>query len=60
MTWYDNMSRNDPPVVENWREDDFTCITFEPDLKKFHMRSLDLDTIGKKQSFNKNIIVKKI
>jgi hypothetical protein len=54
------MSRNDPPVVENWREDDFTCITFEPDLKKFHMRSLDLDTIGKKQSFNKNIIVKKI
>ena len=26
--------------------EDFTCVTFEPDLKKFKMTNLDDDTVG--------------
>ena len=34
------------PIVKDSRDDDFTCITFEPDLKKFKMDKLDDDTIA--------------
>ena len=47
MVWYDNMSRHEEPEITPYNDDDFTCITFEPDLKKFHMRTLDEDTMGK-------------
>ncbi len=30
-----------PPDIE-----DYTCVTFEPDLKKFKMRNIDDDTFG--------------
>jgi DNA topoisomerase II len=31
---------------EDKEKEDFTCVTFEPDLKKFKMKSLDDDTVA--------------
>ncbi len=43
------------PKIEAANEgEDFTCVTFEPDLKKFKMTSLDENTVGllKKRVFD--------
>ncbi|WFD30011.1 DNA topoisomerase (ATP-hydrolyzing) [Malassezia sp. CBS 17886] len=33
-----------PKILKNSRKEEFTCITFKPDLSLFHMDSLDADT----------------
>ena len=40
------MSKADEPVLRDAKDDDFTCITFTPDLAKFKMDCLDDDTIS--------------
>jgi DNA topoisomerase-2 len=35
-----------PPIIEEAKSEDFTCVTFYPDLSKFKMDSLDDDIIG--------------
>ena len=36
-----------PEILEMSEEkEDFTCVTFEPDLKKFKMKTLDDDTVA--------------
>ena len=45
MTWYKNMSDHSEAKLEPFDGSDFTCITFKPDLKKFHMRELDDDIV---------------
>jgi DNA topoisomerase-2 len=35
-----------PKIIENRSGQDFTCVTFYPDLKKFKMNSMDPDTVS--------------
>ena len=44
--FYDNMLRFKEPVIEDYDGDDFTCITFEPDLSRFGMEELDNDIVA--------------
>ncbi|KAL7869965.1 hypothetical protein AOLI_G00139530 [Acnodon oligacanthus] len=46
QTWYDNMGRADEVKIKPFSGDDYTCITFHPDLVKFKMQSLDRDTVA--------------
>ena len=46
MTWKDNMSNAGTPNIVPFSGEDFTCITFQPDLKRFGMSTLDKDTVG--------------
>ncbi|XP_041942216.1 DNA topoisomerase 2-alpha [Alosa sapidissima] len=46
QTWYDNMGRAGESQIKPFDGDDFTCITFRPDLTKFKMLSLDRDTVA--------------
>lgn len=42
-----NMSKKEDPVISvNSKMEDYTCITFYPDLKKFNMECLDEDIIS--------------
>jgi DNA gyrase/topoisomerase IV subunit B len=46
MTWRDNMStRTEPKITRNEYDEEYTKITFKPDLKLFKMESLDGDII---------------
>lgn len=40
------MSKADDPIIKDAKEDDFTCVTFIPDLAKFNMDKLDDDTVA--------------
>lgn len=40
------MSKTDPPKLGAPADEDFTCVTFSPDLQKFKMDKLDADIIG--------------
>ncbi len=40
------MSRRGDPKIRDEKTKDFTCITFKPDLKKFHMEKLDDDIVA--------------
>jgi len=40
------MSKAEEPILKDAKEDDFTCVTFVPDLQKFKMDKLDDDTIA--------------
>ena len=40
------MSKAGEPIIEDFDGEDFTEVTFEPDLAKFHMNELDDDTIA--------------
>ena len=44
--FYDNMLKFDKPEIKDYSGDDFTCITFEPDLKRFGMEKMDNDIIS--------------
>ena len=45
--FYDNMSRKDEPeVTDTHQVEDFTCVSFRPDLKKFNMTHLDEDIVA--------------
>uniref|UniRef100_A0A915KFZ5 DNA topoisomerase 2 n=1 Tax=Romanomermis culicivorax TaxID=13658 RepID=A0A915KFZ5_ROMCU len=45
-TWTENMSKTERPDINKAFEEDFTCVTFEPDLKKFKMDQLDDDIVS--------------
>lgn len=46
QTWYDNMGRAGEHKIRSFDGDEFTCITFQPDLSKFKMQTLDKDTVA--------------
>lgn len=46
QTWFDNMGRAGESKIKPFDGDDFTCITFQPDLAKFKMQALDRDTVA--------------
>ncbi|KAI1728634.1 DNA gyrase/topoisomerase IV, subunit A domain-containing protein [Ditylenchus destructor] len=46
QTWVNSMTREGEPIVEKCNGDDFTKVTFQPDLKRFGMNELDDDIIG--------------
>eukprot|EP00960_Hanusia_phi_P033439 750458-Hanusia_phi.AAC.1 len=47
QTWTDNMQNKSKATVKDCKEsDNWTCITFKPDLSKFGMVHLDVDTVA--------------
>ena len=47
QTFYNNMSRKDEPTIsDNKTNQDFTKVSFRPDLKKFNMTRLDEDIVA--------------
>uniref|UniRef100_A0A182VUE5 DNA topoisomerase 2 n=1 Tax=Anopheles minimus TaxID=112268 RepID=A0A182VUE5_9DIPT len=47
QTWGENMSKStEPKIKEDFFGDDYTKITFSPDLSKFKMEKLDDDIVG--------------
>ncbi|KAG7161707.1 DNA topoisomerase 2-like [Homarus americanus] len=46
QTWANNMSKTSDPRVKEFKGEDYTRITFSPDLGKFKMESLDGDIIS--------------
>uniref|UniRef100_A0A0N5C061 DNA topoisomerase 2 n=1 Tax=Strongyloides papillosus TaxID=174720 RepID=A0A0N5C061_STREA len=46
QTWINNMTKDKEPEIEKASGEDFTKVTFKPDLKKFKMKELDDDIIG--------------
>uniref|UniRef100_H2Z115 DNA topoisomerase 2 n=1 Tax=Ciona savignyi TaxID=51511 RepID=H2Z115_CIOSA len=46
QVWSDNMSKTHERKIKSYDKSDFTCVTFQPDLAKFHMESLDKDTVA--------------
>ncbi|XP_048869800.1 DNA topoisomerase 2-alpha isoform X2 [Brienomyrus brachyistius] len=46
QTWYDNMGRAGETKIKPFDGEEFTCITFQPDLSKFKMQILDKDTVA--------------
>lgn len=46
QAWADNMSKSSEAKIKEYGGEDFTRITFQPDLAKFNMTSLDADTIA--------------
>ena len=47
MVWKKNMSEKSEAIItENLEDDDFTRVTFFPDLEKFGMEKLDGDILS--------------
>lgn len=46
QTWNENMSKAGEPVIKPNKDDDFTSVTFYPDLSKFGMSELEDDLIA--------------
>lgn len=46
QTWQNNMSKTSEPKVKFFDGEDFTCVTFQPDLAKFKMEKLDKDIVA--------------
>jgi DNA topoisomerase-2 len=46
QVYRNNMSEKDAPEIKPHKGEDFTCITFYPDLKKFNMTHLDDDIVS--------------
>lgn len=46
QTWQNNMSKTSEPKIKFFDGEDFTCVTFQPDLSKFKMEKLDTDTVA--------------
>lgn len=46
QTWYDNMGRTGDANIKPFDGEEYTCITFRPDLPKFKMSVLDKDTVA--------------
>ncbi|CAJ0964565.1 unnamed protein product [Ranitomeya imitator] len=44
--WMNNMQKTSDPKIKFFDGDDYTCITFQPDLAKFNMEKLDKDTVA--------------
>ncbi|KAM4549593.1 DNA topoisomerase 2-beta [Fundulus diaphanus] len=46
QTWQNNMTKTSEPKIKFFDGDDFTCVTFQPDLAKFKMEKLDKDIVA--------------
>ena len=46
MVWSNNMSSHTSPLISDNDKNDYTCVTFEPDLQKFGMNSLEDDIVS--------------
>ncbi|XP_069011986.1 DNA topoisomerase 2-alpha [Embiotoca jacksoni] len=46
QTWFDNMGRAGEYSIKSFTGEEYTCITFRPDLTKFKMSALDKDTVA--------------
>ncbi|KAM9424220.1 DNA topoisomerase 2-alpha [Pholidichthys leucotaenia] len=46
QTWHDNMGREGDASIKPFDGEEYTCITFRPDLSKFKMSVLDVDTVA--------------
>ncbi|XP_058475519.1 DNA topoisomerase 2-beta isoform X1 [Solea solea] len=46
QTWQNNMTKTSDPKVKFFDGEDFTCVTFQPDLAKFKMDKLDKDIVA--------------
>ena len=46
QTWASNMSKAGDPKLKDFSGEEFTKITFQPDLAKFNMERLDEDTVS--------------
>ncbi|XP_011297217.1 DNA topoisomerase 2 isoform X2 [Fopius arisanus] len=46
QTWGNNMGKASEPRIKEFSGDDFTKVTFSPDLKKFKMEKLDDDIVS--------------
>ncbi|KAL6460378.1 hypothetical protein MHYP_G00303440 [Metynnis hypsauchen] len=46
QTWQNNMTKTSDPKIKYFDGDDFTCVTFQPDLAKFKMEKLDKDIVA--------------
>lgn len=46
QTWGSNMSKAAEPKIVDFRGEDYTKVTFSPDLTKFKMEKLDDDIVG--------------
>ncbi|XP_004633941.1 DNA topoisomerase 2-alpha [Octodon degus] len=46
QTWMDNMGRAGEMELKPFSGEDYTCITFQPDLSKFKMQNLDKDIVA--------------
>jgi len=46
QVWEKNMSKCSKPDMKPFSGDDFTCITFTPDLARFGMRTLEQDIVA--------------
>lgn len=46
QTWHDNMSKEDKPVITNFRGSEYTEVSYVPDLSLFHMEGLDDDIVA--------------
>lgn len=46
QVYKNNMSHKGAPEIKDYNKEEFTCITFEPDLAKFKMERLDEDIVA--------------
>ncbi|EJD74229.1 hypothetical protein LOAG_18426 [Loa loa] len=46
QTWVNNMSKGEEPKITTSKREDFTRVTFKPDLAKFKMTKLDDDIVA--------------
>ncbi|XP_046874585.1 DNA topoisomerase 2-beta isoform X2 [Hypomesus transpacificus] len=46
QTWQNNMTKTADPKIKFFDGEDFTCVTFQPDLSKFKMDKLDKDIVA--------------
>uniref|UniRef100_A0A8C7VH52 DNA topoisomerase 2 n=1 Tax=Oncorhynchus mykiss TaxID=8022 RepID=A0A8C7VH52_ONCMY len=46
QTWQNNMGKTSDSKIKFFDGDDFTCVTFQPDLSKFKMEKLDKDIVA--------------
>ncbi|KAM5135385.1 DNA topoisomerase 2-alpha [Mantella aurantiaca] len=46
QSWTNNMSNTADPKIKSFDGEDYTCITFQPDLSKFKMQTLDKDIVA--------------
>uniref|UniRef100_A0A671L189 DNA topoisomerase 2 n=1 Tax=Sinocyclocheilus anshuiensis TaxID=1608454 RepID=A0A671L189_9TELE len=46
QTWQDNMGKTSEAKIKKFDGEDYTCVTFQPDLAKFRMEKLDKDIVA--------------
>lgn len=46
QSWTNNMAKSSESKIKPFDGEDYTCITFQPDLSKFSMQILDKDIVA--------------